>query len=288
MVQQTQLHPFEHAKSRLIRSSRKLYQYQSGILIAGIALIILILIALFVFLIPLGFSIETFDPTDIYAFGDIFAGIGLGLLTFAIIFLIGFAILGIMIFIQYYQLGTGYSLLARADPSSSSAKNASYGFHGYIIATIIGIFVPGNGGTAVNLIGTLALTAGFYFTYKTLVDYKKKGQFPKNPSILLVVAGVLSLVSSIVSFFNLFGTLGGLLVPILLVFGFRELTNDLALIQAPGVGVADKTPYQEIPEKEVPSSPTPAAPSADVQFCSHCGAKAQPGSKFCENCGNSL
>ena len=282
------MQPFEYAKYRLTDSARKLYQYQLGILLAGIALIILVLIAFFVFLVPIGFSLETFDPTDIYALGDVFLGIGTGLLAIGIIALIAFAILGIMVFIQYYKLGTGYSLLSRADTSSISARYASYGFHGYIIATIIGIFVPGYAGTAVNLIGTLALTAGFYYTYKTFVDYQKKGQFSKKPSILLVVAGVLSLASSVVSFFTMFGTLGGLLVPILMVFGFKELSQDIPLIQAPGAGVAAKSPYQEVPAKEVPSSPVTATPSAGVQFCSHCGAKAQPGSKFCENCGSSL
>jgi hypothetical protein len=290
LVQQTQSHPFEYAKSRLITSSRKLYQYQLAILIVGIALVILILIALFVFLVPLGFSIETFDPTDIYAFGDLFAGIGIGLLSFGLIFLIGFAILGIMIFIQYYKLGNGYDLLAKADPSSNSPKNASYGFYGYIIATIIGIFVPGYAGTAVNLIGTVSLAAGFYFAYKTLVDYQTKGQFPKKPSLLLVIAGILSLASSIITFFTLFGTLIGLLVPILMVLGFRELTNDLTLLQAPGMGVSIKTPQESVPSEKVPSTATTYEPSTTlgVQFCSNCGAKAQTGTKFCENCGANL
>lgn len=292
MVQQTQIHPFDYAKSRLIRSSEKLYQYQLWSLLLGIALIILIIIAFFTVLVDLGFDLETFDPTDIYELSDVFLGIGIGLLVFGIIFLIAFAIIGIMIFVQYYKLGTGYSLLAKADPSSISAKNASYGFHGYIIATIIGIFIPGYGGTAVTLVGTLALTLGFYFTYKTLVDYQKKGQFKKSPSLLLVVAGILSLASSIVSFFTMFGTLAGLLVPILMVFGFRELTNDLTLIQAPGMSVSAKTPYQEHPKQPIPSSPVQTADeSATVtgaQFCSSCGAKIQSGAKFCDNCGANI
>jgi hypothetical protein len=282
------MHPFDYAKHKLLDSSKKLYQFQLWNVLFGILLAIIVIIAIVVFLIPVGFDVNNFDPTDIYGLRDTFLGIGIGLLVSGLIILIAFAITGIMIFIQYYRLGSGYSLLAKADPISDSAKNASYGFHGYIIATIIGIFVPGYGGLVVSILGTLALTLGFYFIYRSFVDYQNQRRFPKSPSFLLLIAGVLTLATDITSFFTPYGSLISILIPILLIFGFRGLVRELTLIQPPtGGSVKDQSVQSQTPIESV-AAQTETSPPTEGQFCSSCGAKAQPGSKFCENCGANI
>ncbi len=302
LVQQTQTHPLDYAKSRLIDSSQKLYRYQLWLVLSGIAFVILIIIAFFVFLVPLGFDLATFDPTNISSLEDMIFGVGTGLLVFLALLGIMFVIVLIMTYIQYYRLGTGFSLLYKADPISNNARNAGYGLIGYVMALILGIvvgfFTVGYIGTIISIMGTISLALGFYFINRTFVDYQKQERFPKAPSYLLLTAGVLSVASTIVQIFTVFGSLISILIPILLVFGFRELTTDLTLIRAPLAqpgarrSVSTQATYEPHPARPAPSTPVPSAPetssSTDVLFCSSCGAKAQSGAKFCENCGANI
>ena len=290
MYQSQQMHPFDYAKHKIADSSNKLYKYLLWAVFLAITLVIILIIALIVII---GTSIASIDPNNIYEIiGTLFTG-GAVAITLLVIAGIGLIILMIMIYVQYYKLGSGFGLLHRSDPINENAKYASYGIQGYIVAIILGLFIPGYAGSVISLLGNASLAIGFYFVYKLFVDYKGLGRFNQKPTIMLFIAVAINLITSIVSFFSLYGGIGSIIGFILLVYGFRDLSKDIMVVLPPTAGpdvaqqVVSKTP-QEVSVAKTTAVVTETPPTSDAKFCSNCGAKAQPGSKFCENCGSNL
>ncbi len=135
-----QVHPFDLAKRRISDSASKLYSYFLATVIIGLIMVIVAVIMYIVVLIPLGYTLDDFDPNNIYA--SVEAIFVASLLVIGVISIGGIIllILFIMIYVQYYKLGSGFSFLQKADPISMSPQYASYGIMGYVIAVIIGFF----------------------------------------------------------------------------------------------------------------------------------------------------
>ncbi|MCG3222330.1 MAG: zinc ribbon domain-containing protein [Candidatus Heimdallarchaeota archaeon] len=285
MNQQSQMHPFDYAKHKIADSSNKLYKYLLWTVFIAIAMFIVIIISIVVIL---GSSLADLDPNDLYGMIEaLFTG---GAVVIALVVIAGLALIIILImtYIQYYKLGSGFSFLHKADPINDYGKNASYGIQGYIVAIILGIFVPGIGGTVISLIGNASLALGFYFVYRLFVDYQNKGRFNKKPPLILFIAVCINLITSIVSFFTLFGPIGNIIGFIMLVYGFRDLSKDITFVQPPTGGPARDQPVQSQTPSVSVAAQTETSPSTGAQFCSSCGAKVQSGVKFCENCGANI
>lgn len=282
------MHPFDYAKHKIADSSNKLYKYLLWTVFIAIAMIIVLIISIVVILIPLGFSIDDFDTNNLYNMAEsLFAG---GVVVIALVIIAGIALIIILImtYIQYYKLGSGFSLLQKADPISESAKNASYGIQGYIIAIIIGIFVPGIGGTIIAILGNVALAIGFYFVYKMFGDYKTQGRFNLKPTIVLFIAVGINVITEIVTFFTLFGPIGSIIGFILLVYGFKDLSKDIMQVQPPTGGPVKEQPDPSQTPSVSATTQTVTSPPTSALFCSSCGSKVKSGTKFCENCGANI
>ncbi len=299
MSQTYQMPPFDFAKYKISESSRKLYKYTLWQVFITLAIFILLVIAIFVVLIPIGFSITDFDTNDLYSLGESLLEGGAIIITFLAIIGLILIIISIMVFFQYYALGRGFDALYKVDPISVSSQYASYGIMVYLVATIIGLFVPNIAGSVISILGNVSLAIGFYFVYKTFIDYRAKGRFRGSPTMMLFIAVAINLISTVVSIFTIFATLGTIIGSILIIIGFRELARDIMVIQ-PGATQPgpydDSTTVQPIathPAKPAPVDPIPKATdphrsSDEVRFCSSCGAKVSNVDKFCPNCGGTI
>ncbi|MCK4845926.1 MAG: zinc-ribbon domain-containing protein [Candidatus Heimdallarchaeota archaeon] len=284
-----QVHPFDLAKRRISDSSSKLYSYLLTFVIISVIMVIVAVILFYVVLVPLGYTLNDFDPNDIYESIEtivVTSLLAIGVLAIGIIILL---ILFIMIYVQYYKLGSGFSLLQKADPMSTSPQNASYGIMGYVIAVIIGFFVPGYAGTAISLAGNISLIVGFYFVYKTFTDYTQQGRFNQPPTKMLFIAVTINFISSIVAFFTMFSSIGTIVGFIFLLIGFRDLSRDITLILPPGAAPTSSPAAVPVKQEQYPIQPAAVEPSVSKKaFCSSCGAKISQEESFCSNCGTSI
>ncbi len=294
MNQDYNTQPFEYAKSKISESADKLYKYIILATIIGIALVVIIAITLFVVLIPLGFTIEDFNPNNIYATGE--AIIASGILSsgiIAVVFL-GIALVALLVilfmsYVQYYRLGTGFNKLYEAERTLETTKFISYGFYGYIIAIIAGMFIPGVTGNVISIAGNVSLAAAAFLIYQLFNEYKSKGRFRGKPSMYLFIGLAVNVVSSISSMFSTYGSIGSLVGFILMLLGFRDLSRDIRMVESQS--------HQEMTAQAAPvesyseSKPTVAQvePALNkAHFCSKCGAKITTDGEFCQNCGASL
>ncbi|MCG3259348.1 MAG: hypothetical protein H7644_06360, partial [Candidatus Heimdallarchaeota archaeon] len=199
MNQNYGIQPFEFAKNKASESSNKLYKYIILTTVLGIFLAMLFVIGYFVYLVDFGFTIESFDPNNIYATGEaIFnSGIlttGLILVIFAGIFGIALVVVMIMSYIQYYKLGSAFSRLHVADPIITTSKYISYGFFGYIIAIVASIFIPGIGSTIVSILGNVSLAVAAYLIYRLFLEYRTLGRFKRKSSFYLFLGLAINVV----------------------------------------------------------------------------------------------
>lgn len=282
-----QVHPFDLAKRRISDSSNKLYSYLLTAVIISVIMVIVSVVLFFVVLVPLGFTMADFDPNNIYS--SIETIVYASLLSIVVIAIGGIIliILFIMIYVQYYKLGSGFGFLQKADPMFMSSQYASYGITGFVIAVIIGIFVPGYAGTAISLAGNLSLVVGFYYVYKTFTDYNQQGRFNQPPTKMLFIGVTINFITSIVAFFTYFSTVGTIVGFIFLLIGFRDLSRDVTLILPPGAAPTS-SPVAVIKEQyHIP--PAEVKPSVSKKaFCSSCGAKITQDNTFCPNCGATI
>ncbi len=298
MTQAYQMPPFDVAKYKISDSSKKLYKYTIWMIFAVIALIVLAAIAIFVII---GISIDdlmAIDPDNIYEFADALLAGGAVAIVLILIGALAVVVIQIMIFVQYYKLGSGYSLLSKIDPSTVSLQYASYGIYGYIAAIIIGLFVPNTAGSIISILSYVSLAVGFFFIYRSFVDYRGVGRFNKKPTMLLFIGAAISAITQLTSMFTVFGSFGSIIGFILLLLGFRELGSDIMIVQPPSgqagpyADAPKVEPLETHPAKPAPSDPIPKAPVphevAEARYCANCGAKQPVNVKFCQNCGESL
>jgi len=285
---------FEYAKSKISESADKLYRYIILATIIGIALVVILAITLFIVLIPLGFSIEDFNPNNIYETGEAIIASGIlssGIVAFVFlgIALVALIVILFMSYVQYYRLGTAFSKLYQADRTLETTKFISYGFYGYIIAIIAGMFIPGVGGNVVSIAGNVSLAVAAFLIYQLFGEYKSTGRFRGKPSMYLFIGLAVNVVSSISSMFSTYGPIGSLVGFILMLLGFRDLSRDIRMVEPQS---HQKMRAQAVPvEGYSESKPTAAQvePAQDkTNFCSKCGAKAMDNGKFCQSCGASL
>jgi len=299
MAQTYQMHPFDVAKLKISESSQKLYKYLLWSVLIGIVLIVLVLIAVFVFI---GLTIDellTIDQDNIYDFATtIFSEGVVAAIILVLVGVIALIVISIMVYVQYYRLGSGYAFLARADPITPSSQYASYGIYGYIGGVILGMFIPGTAGSVISILANVSLAVGFYFIYKAFVDYRGQGRFNKSPNMMLFIAVAVNIITAVVNIFSLFGSIGSIIGFILLLLGFRELGKDIMIVQPPAgqpgpyADAPQVEPLEAHPAKLVPSEPIPKAPEPHGEpagkFCSNCGAKQPVNVKFCQNCGGTI
>ncbi|MHA1407560.1 MAG: zinc ribbon domain-containing protein [Candidatus Heimdallarchaeaceae archaeon] len=289
MAQVYQINPFEYAKQKISTSAENLRKYLLVSVIISFISFAIAIIVIFAILIPLGFSLSNLEPEKMYAFmGNVFAG-GILAIILMLLAVIALLVIFIIVYVQYFKLANGYKILADADPASTSAKNASYGIYGYVIAIILAIFVPGIAGSIISILGNASLALGFYFIFKTFEDYRLQNRFPKPPSKILFVGVLVNFISAIINIFSFYSSLGTIAGFILLLIGFGELSKDILLLQPPG---AQTGTYQEVPQKVKSEAKavvqTPQVPETGSKFCERCGAKNEANAKFCVNCGASL
>ncbi len=288
MSQVYNLPPFEDAKKRISESSHKLYQYIIWSVIIAVILVVGLAITL---IVVLGLGIEDLDISNYYDFGEQLIANGLfttGLIAaiFLIIALIALIVILIMSYIQYYRLGSSFSKLHDAERTLETTKYISYGFYGYIIAIIAGIFVPGVGGTVVSILGNASLAVAAYLIYKLFVEYKRLGRFSGKTSMLLFIGLAVNVAAEIAATFTTYGPFGSLIGFVLILIGFRDLSRDIKLVVAPG-GQQMKTeaPPADGYRPAQPATATVQPVKDQIRFCSSCGAKITAVGKFCQNCG---
>ena len=283
---------FERTKHDISISANKLKNYIIFLVVAAIILVIIVAVILFV---VLGFSVETLstlDPNNLYQFGQDIIDSGLFTLAlipaiFLIIVGIGVIIIAILQFVQYIKLGSGFSKLYDADRALETSKYISYGFYGYVIAVIVGFFVPGIGGTIVSIIGNLSLAVGAYFIYQLFREYRNLGRYNSKISSLLFIGLAAQVISQIISAFTYYGGLLGLVGFILMLVGFRDLSRDIKLVAPPGMQVIQPQASSSVQYAPTQTT-TPVKKTTGAQYCAHCGAKLTSNSKFCDNCGAEL
>ena len=281
-----QVHPFDLAKQRISDSASKLYSYLLTTVIVSVIMVIVAVILFLVVLVPLEYTLDDFDPNNIYESIESIVSASLLVIGVLAIGMIILLILFIMIYVQYYKLGSGFSHLQKADPMSMSPQNASYGIMGYVIAVIIGFFVPGYAGTAISLAGNLSLVVGFYFVYKTFTEYRQQGRINKPPTKMLIIAVTINIISSIVAIFTFYTTIGTIVGFIFLLIGFRDLSRDVTFILPPGAAPTSSPVAVPVKQEQFPIQPAAVKPSVSKKaFCSSCGAKISQEDKFCPNCG---
>ena len=281
---------FEYAKQKISLSANKLKNYIIIQVIFGIILIAIVVIA---FLVVLGLTatdLTNINPNDLYQLVEDIVNNGIFVTTagiiaavFLIIAGIALVIIGILTYVQYYRLGQGFDKLNQADPSVQISKSVSYGFYGYIIAVIVGIFLPGIAGTIVSLIGNLSLAIAAYFIYQLFSEYQKQGRFNRTPSYMLVLGLGAQLITQIVSLFSYYGSFIGFVGFILMLIGFSHLSRDIKLVLPPGGTASQAQKVQQ--DSYAQAQPTAPVKQAGTTFCSHCGAKLTGDERFCVNCG---
>ena len=299
---QTQVNPFELSKRKISESSGKI----AKLLIAVVVLLFVLLILVIIMLAIAAASSVAIDPSNPYTLiGAAFSSfIVLGI--FILLIGLAFIVIQIMVLVQYYRLGQGFSEVANMDPSLPNAKYASFGIYGYIICYVLGIIISRAFGQVITLLGTFSLAAGFYFIYVTFEDFRKQGRFGKPTSKKLFIAVAFTLVGNIMNFFNSIamvavGGFFGLIGFILLIIGLKDLERDILLVTPAGTvstRPTTQTPYQA--PTSVPTS-APASPAPDqfsqspktqdvtqAKFCPNCGTKNELQDKFCISCGAKL
>ncbi len=289
MNQGYNIQAFERSKHNISESANKLKNYIIFEIVVGIILVTILGITLFV---VLGFTIENIeniDPNDIYQFVDDIMAAGLfttGLIAAIFIILVGIvlAVVGILLFIQYFKLGSGFSKLHEADRTLETSKYISYGFYGYVITIIAGIFIPRTGGIVVSIIGSISLAIAAYFIYQLFNEYRNLGRYRGTVSSLLVIGLAAQAVSSIITAFTLYGGIVGLVGFFLMLIGFRDLSRDMKLVAPPGGQVVQQAVQQEGPTKV---EYIPQEPSKN-ENCPNCGDKLSANAKFCSSCGASI
>ncbi|MHA1217506.1 MAG: zinc ribbon domain-containing protein [Candidatus Heimdallarchaeaceae archaeon] len=292
MNQNYGIQPFEFAKNKISESANKLYKYLILMTVIGIFLAVIMIITFFVLLVPLGFTFEDFDPSNIYTTGEAIYNSGIlttGLIAVIFLGIFGIALIVILImsYIQYYKLGSAFSRLHVADPIITTTRYISYGFYGYIIALIASIFIPGIGSTVVSILGNVALAVAAYLIYKLFIEFKSLGRFKGKPSYYLFLGLAINVVTSISAMYSTWGSFGSFIGFILMLLGFRDLSRDIRTVTQPG-GQAPQTraPLQSSEVSTIPISDTKV--TEGVLFCIKCGTKIEPNMKFCSNCGSSI
>ena len=291
------MHPFDYAKRKISESSQKLSQLLIWGVVIGIALIIIVAV---VFIVVLGFNIDAIDVNDLYGLADaIFTAgaVGIALLAISGIALL---IIVIMVYVQYYHLGSGFNILSEADKSVINSKNASYGIYGYLIATVVGIFAPGWAGIIFSILANVSLAIGFYFVYQTFLEFRKQNRFGKEPTKLLLAAVLVNIISAIVGIFTGYGSFGTIIGFILLLLGLRDLSKEITQIHPPGPAPVPSSVTVEAPKAQPPRAPAKEAEMgfipkaekiskpAEQRFCPNCGAKVGKEARFCTNCGANI
>ncbi|MCG3227677.1 MAG: hypothetical protein H7645_12225 [Candidatus Heimdallarchaeota archaeon] len=294
MNQTYTMNPFENAKNKISISSKKLYQYLIWATILGLILAVILLITFFVFLVNLGFALEDFDLDNIYESGEILftselISTGLVALILLGIAFVALFVIMIIIYVQYYRLGTGFKKLHESEPEEETTKYISYGFYGFVIAEIAGIFIPGTFGNVVTILGNMSLAVGVYLIYQLFKEYNVQGRFKGKPSMLLFIGIALNVIAQLTSIFNDYGSFGSLIGFVVMLFGFRNLSRDIMIVEPP---TGRKTPAESVQDStQAEMTQTPSVPTVDStneRFCSHCGAKITIEGKFCQSCGKSL
>ncbi len=283
---------FERSKHNISDSANKLKNYIIFQLVLGIILAIILGVTLFV---ALGFTtaeLENLNQNNMYQFGQDLINRGLfSTAVVAAVFLIlvgvAFIIVSILLFVQYIRLGSSFNKLYESERMVGASKNISYGFYGYVVAVIIGFFAPGIGGSIVSIAGNTSLAIAAYFIYQLFIEYRDLGRFRGKPSNLLFIGLALQIISSIVSFFTLYGGLVGLIGFIMMLMGFRDLSRDMKLVASPGRQVAQKQAPQAAVYTPTQPAKAPAQATADtkIKYCENCGAKLIANAKFCSSCG---
>jgi len=293
MNQNYKINTFEFAKNKVSESANKLYKYLILITVLGIFLAVTLVIAFFVLLVPLGFTIEDFDPNNIYSTGEKLVNSGIlttGLIAVIIAGIIGIALIVVVImsYVQYYKLGSAFDKLHDADPIIATTKYISYCFYGYIIALIASIFIPGIASTVVSIIGNVVLAIAAYLIYQLFIEFKSVGRFSGKPSYYLFLGLAINVVTSITLIYSTWGSFGSFIGFILMLMGFRDLSRDIRIVTQPS-GQAPQTrapSVQSSTASTIPTSDTKVTESA--RFCIKCGTKIETNMKFCSNCGSSI
>ena len=291
------MHPFDYAKRKISESSQKLSQLLIWGVVIGIALIIIIAV---IFIVVLGFDIAAIDMNDLYGLADaIFTAgaVGIALLAISGIALL---IIVIMVYVQYYHLGSGFNILSEADQSVENSKNASYGIYGFLIATVVGIFAPGWAGSIFTIVASISLALGFYFVYQTFMEFKRQNRFSKEPTKFLLAAAIVNIISPVVTIFTGYGSFGSILGFILMLVGLRDLSRETTQVHPPGPAPVPSSVTVEAPKAQPPRAPAKEAEMgfipkaekitkpAEQRFCPNCGAKVGKEARFCTNCGANI
>ncbi|MHA1414911.1 MAG: zinc-ribbon domain-containing protein [Candidatus Heimdallarchaeaceae archaeon] len=295
---QTQVNPFELSKRKISESSGKI----AKLLIAVVALLFVLIILVMIMLAIAGGSSVVIDPSNPYAAVSAMFSSFIVLGIFILLIALAFIVIQIMVLVQYYKLGQGFSEVANMDPSLPNAKNISFGIYGYIIGYVLGLIIPGTFGKIMALLGTFSLAAGFYFIYETFEDFRKQGRFGKPASKKLFIAVAFTLIGNIMNFVNSIAMIGvggffGLIGFILLIIGLKDLERDILLVtptETVPTQLPTQTPYQA--PTSVPTSPAPEQSNQSPQtqdatqakFCPNCGTKNELQDKFCISCGTKL
>jgi len=289
-----QMHPFDYAKRKISESAQRLSQLLIWGVVLGIAIVIITVVYL---VVVLGFSLSVFDLNDLYALGTaIYAAGGVAIALLAITG-IALLVIVIIVYVQYYHLGSGFNVLSTADKTVINSKNASYGIYGYLIATIVGIFAPGWAGLVFSILANVSLAFGFYFVYQTFLELRRQNRFNKEPTKLLLIAVIINIISSIVGIFTGFGSLGTIIGFILLLIGLKDLSREITQIRPPGPAPVPSSVTIEAPKVQPPTAPrkdeeVSFIPKSDKpieeRFCPNCGAKVGEKARFCTNCGANI
>ena len=293
---QTQVNPFELSKRKISESSGKTAKLLLAVVVISFILLIL---AIIIWVIALG-SEMTVDPNNPYSLVGVMFGPLIILGIFTLLLALAYIVVLIMLLVQYYRLGSGFSEFASLDQSLKNTKNVSFCIYGYIVCYVLS-FSPGTFGKILSLLSSFSLAAGFYFIYATFEDLRKQGRFAKPASKKLFIAVAFIIIANIMQFINgiaMFGVSGFLSLVgfILLIIGLKDLERDILLV-AP-MGVVPSQPLTETPG-QAPSVPPSSAPSqhpeslttqdvTQAKFCPNCGAKNAIQDKFCISCGAKL
>ena len=292
MNQSINIQLFERSKANISDSANKLKNYIIFQLVLGIILAIILGVIIFYSFKFTTDDLENLNPNDLYQFGQDLVNRGLFstaivAAVFLIIVLVVFAIVSILLFVQYFRLGSSFNKLYESERTLETSKYISYGFYGYVIAVIVGFFVSGVGGSVLSIIGNVSLAIAAYFIYQLFIEYRNQGRFRGKPSNLLFIGLALQVISAIVAIFTLYGGLVGLIGFIMMLMGFRDLSRDMKLVAPPGEQVAQTQASQAAVYTPTQPAKPPAKAPADTQikYCENCGAKLLANAKFCSSCG---
>ena len=296
MSQAYTMHPFDYVKNKISESSYKLFKYIIWTTVIGLIVGIILVISFYILLVPLGFTLQDFDTNNFYTTGQTILDSGIflskgGIITviFLSLAVIALIVVLIMTYIQYYKLGSAFNRLYIADSSIETPRFISYGFYGYVIAIIIGIFVPGIAGSIVSILGNVSLAIAAYLIYRLFTEYRDERRFNAKPSILLFIGLAINIVTNISSMFSTWGSFGTLIGFILMLLGFRDLSRDIKIVsftRGQQIGSQYKQQTQQIGPTKTAYSPQDT--SKKILFCPNCGAKLADNAKFCANCGSTI